>query len=118
MKYTYFNIELAIFRNSGGPEFARVTRTLRDTDGLPIGTANDIPLLDTRLYEVVYKDGHEASLAANKIAINVFAQVDEEGNRHVLFDDIIDHRTYVYKVQEEDALITTSNGGRRRHETT
>ena len=115
---TYLNMELAIPRDSEGPEFARVTKRLRDADGLPIGTANDNPLLDTRLYEVEYGDGHKASLAANTIAINMFAQVDEEGNRHVLFDEIIDHRTDGSELQEEDAFITSNNGSRRRRETT
>jgi hypothetical protein len=36
---------------------------------------------------------HEASLAANAIAENMFAQVDDKGNRHALFEEIADHRT-------------------------
>ena len=32
---------------------------------------------------------HKASLAANAIAENLFAQIDDEGNRHVLFDEIV-----------------------------
>ena len=74
---TYINMELAMPRDSDGPEFARVTKRLRDTDGIPIGTSNDNPILDSRLYEVGYTDGHKASLAANIIAINMFAQVDQ-----------------------------------------
>ena len=48
----------------------------------------------------------------------MFAQVDYEGNRHVLFDEIIDHRTDGSEIQPNDAFITSSNGGRRRRETT
>ena len=40
---TYLNMELALPRDSDGPEFARVTKRLR--------TANDNPILDTRIYE-------------------------------------------------------------------
>jgi hypothetical protein len=36
---TYLNMELAIPRDSEGPEYARVTKRLKDKDGLPIGTA-------------------------------------------------------------------------------
>ena len=61
-------------------------KRLRDTQGLTIGTSNDNPILDTRMYEVEYLDGFTTSMAANSIAENMFAQVDEEGNRHVLFD--------------------------------
>ena len=115
---TYLNMELALSRDGDGPEFARVTKRLRDANGLPIGTANDNPLLDTRLYEVEYADGYKASLAANTIAINMFAQVDAEGNRHVLFDEIIDHRTDGSEIKSDNAFITSNNGGRRRKETT
>ena len=69
-----------------------MTKRLRDKDGIPIGTANDNPILDSRVYEIEYLDGHKASLAANSIAENLFAQVDEGGNRHLLMDAIADHR--------------------------
>ena len=88
---TYLNMEIALPRDSDGPEYAKVTKRLRDTNDLPIGTANDNSILDTRLYEVEYLDGYKTSLATNAIAENLFSQVDNEGNRHVLFDAIIDH---------------------------
>ena len=54
--------------------------------------ANDNPILDSRMYKVEYQDGAKASLAANFIAENMFAQVDQEGNCHILLDEIIDYR--------------------------
>jgi hypothetical protein len=106
---TYLNMELAIPRDSDGPEYARVTKRLRDKDGLPIGMADNNPILDTRMYEVEYPDGHKASLAANAIAENMFAQVDDEGNRHVLFEEIIDHRADGSEIKQQDAFTTTRN---------
>ena len=44
---TYVNMEIALTRDGEGPEFARVSKRLRDANGLPIGTANDNPILDT-----------------------------------------------------------------------
>jgi hypothetical protein len=67
-------------------------KRLKDKYRLPIGKANNNPILDTRMYKVEYHDGHRASLAANAIEEKMFAQVDNEGNRHVLFEEIIDHR--------------------------
>ena len=55
---TYLNMEIALPRDSEGPEYAKVTKRLRDANGIPIGTANDNPMLDTRLYEVEYLDGY------------------------------------------------------------
>ena len=99
-------------------QFGRVVKRLRDKDGLPIGTANDNPILDTRMYEVEFQDGYRASLAANAIAENLFAQIDNEGNRHVLFQEIIDNRTNGKQVLQQDAFITTKMGTKRRRETT
>ena len=82
-------MELAFNRGDDGPSFAKVTKRLRDAQGLPIGTANDNPILDTRIYEVEYLDGFTTSMAANSIAENMFAQVDKEVNFHVLFDEIV-----------------------------
>ena len=115
---TYLGMELGLPRSGGEVEFARVVKRLRDKDGLPIGTANDNPILDTRVFEVEFPDGHRAALAANIIAENLFAQVDPEGNRHVLFDEIIDHRTDGSETKMEDSHITTKSGTRRRRETT
>ena len=81
---------------------------------LHIGTANENPILDTRVYEVKYVDGHKASLNANAIAQNMFAQVDDKGNRHVLFDEIINHCHTVLDLKQADAFTVTSKGNRRR----
>ena len=109
---TYLNMEISLPRDSDGPEFARVAKRLRDANGIPIGTANDNPILDSRLYEVEYLDGHKASLAANAIDSNLFSQIDNEGNRHTLFDSISDHRCDGSELQETEAYITSANGGR------
>ena len=57
-------------------------------------------------------------MSANAIAQSLFAQVDAEGNRHVLFEEIVDHRTDGKEVKQQDAFITTRTGTRRRRETT
>ena len=62
------------------------------------------------MYEVEYADGHKASMAANTIAINMFAQVDEDGNRRVLFDEITGHKSDESAVKQADAFITNNSG--------
>jgi hypothetical protein len=118
---TYLNKEIAIARGAGGNEdvqYGKVTKRLRDAEGRPIGTAHDNPLLDTREYSVEFLDGHKESLSANLIAQHLFSQIDEEGNRHVLLDDIIDHRKTDSAVDKQDAFVIMSNGVKRRKETT
>jgi hypothetical protein len=115
---TYLNMELALPRDGAEVQFGRVVKRLRDKDGLPIGTAHDNPILDTRLYEVEFQDGHKTSMAANAIAENLFAQVDDEGNRHVLFAEIVDHRTNGKQLTQQDAFVVNRSGTKRRRETT
>lgn len=114
----YLNTEVAIDRGGEHPQLARVTKRLRDHRGNPIGTAHSNPILDTRMYEVEYADGYKQSLAANIIAENMFATVDEEGYRHLLMDSILDVRKNKDAVTKADAFVTTKSGSRRRKETT
>ena len=90
--YTNLNMELVIPSDGYGPENFKVTKSLRDKDRLPIGRPHNNPILDTIMYEVDYKDGPKALLAANEIADNIFAQFDGEGNCHVLFQEIVEPR--------------------------
>ena len=80
--------------------------------------ATENPILDSHMYKVEYQDGTKASLAANYIAETLFVQVDQEGNRHVLLDELIDYRVNSCEVKLQDAFITTGTGTRRRCETT
>lgn len=93
--YTYIEMEIGLPR---GPDdslhSAKVKKQAVDNEGKPVGVANNNPLLHLPQYEVEYLDGTTEILAANVIAKNLLAQVDEEGHRQLLLDDeIIDHRS-------------------------
>ena len=85
------HLELAFDRGDDISSFAKVKKRLMDAQGLPIGTSNGNPILDTCMYEVEYLDGFTTSMAANSIVENMCAQVDEKGNCRVLFDEIFEH---------------------------
>ena len=68
----YVNMELSLDRQSDGPEFARVTKRPKDKEGRSIGISSENPILDTRMYEVEYADGHKAVMTANNIDNNLF----------------------------------------------
>jgi hypothetical protein len=55
---TYLNMELSLPGAGGEAKIGRVVKHLRDKDEVPIGMANDNPILDSRIYEVVFSDGH------------------------------------------------------------
>ena len=116
--WNYFNMELDLDRQGEGPEFARVTKRLKDKDRRPIGTASKNPILHSWMYEVDYEDGHKVAMAANAIASNLFAQFDQDEQRFLLFNEIIDWRTDGSQIKSEDTFIHISNGNKRRRETT
>ena len=112
-------MELAFLKRGGSePQFACVTKLLCDANSLPIGNASSDPILDMCMYEVEYADGEKSALSANLIAKNMFAQINEEGNFHVLMDKITDHRFDEAEVKIQDALVTTNSGTKRRRQTT
>ena len=117
----YVNKEVVLNRGANDEcdfQFGKVTKRLRDAEGRPIGMANENPLLDTRQYAVEFKDGRSESLSANLIAQNLYSQIDTEGKRHVLLDDIVDHRRDRTAVDKSDAFVKRRNGVRRRRQTT
>ena len=70
---SYLNMDLALERDDTTPEFVKVTKCMKDGAGNSIGTAHDNPILDTRLYEVEYLDGHKAAMSASIIAENILS---------------------------------------------
>ena len=114
----YLNMGLALPKDGESAQFVKVTKRLRDSNGLPIGVADDNPMLDTRIYEVEYHNRDKSYLTDNTIAKNLFSQVDEEGNQHVLLDCIADYRTNGTELPIDEAYINSKNGGHRKRQTT
>ena len=114
----YLNMELAIDRGGDHPELGTVKKRLRDNEGNPVGQSHTNPMLDTRMYEVEYTNGYREAISANTIAENLFAQVDEEGLRYSILDQIIDVRTDGSEVSDDKAFFITENGSRQRKKTT
>ena len=74
-------------------ELVIVRKRVKDNNGKPIGVPDTNPILDTRMYEIEYTDGHHQAISANLIAKNLFAQVNEEGKRRAIVNQIIDIRS-------------------------
>ena len=70
------------------------------------------------MYEVEYANEYKTVMTANAIASNLFYQVNQDGQRFVLFNVIIDLRTDGTQIKEGDSLIHMYNGNKRRRETT
>ena len=115
----YLQMEIGLPRGDDAAlVHARVKRRAVDVDGRPEGVPSNNPLLDTRMYEVEFIDGSTETIAANIIAENLLAQVDEEGHRQMLIDEIVDHRKYDTAISKEDGFYETPQGLKRRVRTT
>lgn len=84
---------------------ARVIARKRNAEGNLIGTQHANPIMDTRIYDVQFPDGHVEAYSANAIAENIYAQVDVDGQRFVLLDEIMDHRKDNSAVKMDDKYI-------------
>ena len=80
-------------------------------------TANDNPLLDSRLYEFEHVDGKKQAISANIIAENIFETCVEECRQPLLLDSINDHRRLSIAIETGNEFIL-SNGIKRHGETT
>ena len=114
----YVNMELAKDRHNNGPDFPRFNKRLKDKDGRPVGIAADNTILDTRMYKVKYADGYKTSMTTNEISSNLFSQVDQDGQRFLLFNAIIYSRTDGTQIRVGGSFIHLSNGNKKRIETT
>lgn len=83
-----------------------------------VGTKNDNPLLDTRVYEVEFPDGTYGEYAANVLIENIFAQVDEEDKTQMILSEIVDHKSDENALTQENGWIQMKNGVKKRAITT
>ena len=115
----YLHMEVGLPQGSDDQlHHAMVKRRAVDSEGKPIGIESSNPLTDTRVYEVEFLDGTKESLSANIIAENLLAQVDEEGHRQLLMDEIINHRKNADAIEKKDGLYVTRQGTKRHKVTT
>ena len=84
----------------------------RDSDGNLVGKKHSNPILDSRMYELQFPDGHREEYTANLIAENIYSQVDEDGKRHLYIDEISDHRKLGNAVPKDEMWVQK---GTNRH---
>ena len=70
------------------------------------------------MYDVEYTDGTMETLSANILAENILAQVDENGYRHLMIDEIVDHRKTDEAIPITEGTYRTKHGTIRKKFTT
>ena len=91
---------------------------LTDENGDIIGQPNEDPNLNTVMYEVEFPDGTRQPIAANTIAQEIYSQVDADGRRDVVVEEIIDYcRDLKYAVPKSNQYFY-HNGQKCQRKTT
>ena len=106
-KYVGARVILDDRDNDGGniatKPVATVIRRSVDVYGNPIGQAHSNPLLDTREFDIELENGEMEKILANKIAENLYSQLDDEGREILHFRGIVDHKS-------DGSAVTKDNG--------
>ena len=92
--------------SSDGMMQAIVCGCKRDEDGELIGQSHSNPILDTRLYEVVFEDGRVEAYSANVIAEHIYEQIDKEGRAIAIMDEIVDQKKDHTAISHENRYFT------------
>ena len=108
---TYIGAEIVIPDRDAVPVLAKVKKRKRDAADQPIGEANSNPILDTRVYELEFPDGHIEEYAVNVIAENLLNMADDDGWDCGLLEEIEDfRRDDAVAVSKADGFTEVSNG--------
>lgn len=87
-------------------------------DGEPLGVHNSNIIMDTSLYEVEFHNGDIERVSANVIAENLLSQIDKQGHRHLMLDEIVDHRILTDVIPKSKGVYVTKHGTKRKVQTT
>jgi hypothetical protein len=95
----------------------KVVRCKRELDDTVRGRANANSMLDTRIYEFEFPNGHSYEYTTNVIADNMYAQSDIEGRQYNLMEGIIDHKNDRHVIEPADMYINHGSNKKMRKTT-
>ena len=97
---------------------AKVISQSKYGNGVPIGSYDINPFLNTTIYDVGFPDGEICEYCANVISENMYSQVDAEGYRYQLLDNIVDHKQDGNAIHPNDLYINKKSGQKHMRQTT
>ena len=104
--------------HQGKTSHATVVGRHKDKDDSMTGRHDSNPVLNTAIYDVLFPDGAVKQYAANTIAENMWAHVDDEGHQYLLLNEIIEHRRHDSAVAKQDEYVVTKRGNKKLRKTT
>ena len=95
-----------------GPALVKIVSRQRDPSGTLIGTKNDIPQLDSRIYNVQFEDGHYEQYATNILAEALAAEYDKDGFDTGFISEISGYRKHSTSIPRSQGHFLSKNGNR------
>ena len=95
-----------------GPALVKIVSSQRDPSGTLIGTKNDIPQLDSRIYNVPFEDGHYEQYATNILAEALAAEYDKDGFDTGFISEISGYRKHSTSIPRSQGHFLSKNGNR------
>jgi hypothetical protein len=106
----YIGANIVLPGKDGASEvLAEVKGRKRDSNGVLIGVSNVNPILDTRIFQVEFPDGHLEEYATNIIIESLYSQVDTEGYDTGILDEIVGHRKRSTAISIADGFTVINN---------
>ena len=96
------------------PVLVQVASRHRDATGSLVGKKNDVPQLDSRIYNVKYPDGHYEQYAANVLTEALHQQLDDQGYDTSFIKEICGYRIDRKAAVPKDRAFVTSANGRKK----
>ena len=87
-----------------GPVLVKIKSRKRDGAGILIGRKHDVPVLDTRIYNVQFPDGHYEQYSTNIIAESLTSSYDHDGYDKKSILEICGYR------KDENIAVSRVNG--------
>ena len=107
----YLHMEFTLPRGvDEAPINYEVKKRVVEDDGKPKGIWTNNYMTDTAEYVVADLDGNDEVITTNVIAKNLLAQMDDEGHRHLMLDEILDMKTHKDPVPKEWGLRANHHG--------
>ena len=83
---------------------------VKDKNGKLKGTYNKNPILDTRVYCVIFPDGAVCQYVESIIAENMYSQVDSNVHHTLLLKENTDHRRSAMDVPTYKKIVVSNTG--------
>ena len=83
---------------------------VKDKDGKVKGNYNKNPILNTRVYDVMFPDVAVCHYAAIVIADNMYSQIDSNGHHTLILKEITEYRESAMAVPIDDKFMVSNTG--------